>query len=256
MKPYPERPVILSTIKRADHNIHFLKASEFAFLGIYEQAADEFSVYRAGDYKDLEKLYTLATYYAKAKNPNRALFWAESLTKQIDRNLDMLLLPEGLSSLLYPKEYENIVDNFSKQRSVDKYFVLALIREESKFKKDAKSPQAARGLMQFIPSTARDLAAELGLEDFETDDLYTPELNINLGTQYLSSLMKNFQNNPFYVLSAYNSGEANTKRWKERCTTESPEEFIARIDYPETRNYVKKVMASFRTYRTINMITK
>ena len=106
--------------------------------------------------------------------------------------------------------------------------------------------------MQFIPSTARDIAAELGLEEFELDELYSPKLNINLGTKYIANLMKEFKHNPIHVLSAYNSGEINTERWKKRCVSKSPEEFIARIDYSETRSYVKRVMASFRTYQTMN----
>lgn len=256
LNPYPERPVLRSPLKRDGFNIHFLKASEFAFLGLYTNAAEEFKAYRKGDYNDIEKLYTLASYYSKAGNPNRALYWAESLTRQLGASIDYQLLPEGVRSLLYPREYETIIDAFSKRRGIDKFFVLALIREESKFKPTAMSPQTARGLMQFIPSTARDLASELGLEDFELDRLYSPEFNINLGTQYLANLMKNFNNNPLYVLSAYNSGEVNTKRWKERCSSESPEEFIARIDYPETRNYVKKVMASFRIYKSINAMAQ
>jgi tetratricopeptide (TPR) repeat protein len=252
LNPYPERPILSKSLKIGGFNIHFLKASEFAFLGFYRQAAEEFKLYRKDDYRDIEKLYTLATYYSKAGNPNRALYWAESLTRQLGASIDYQLLPDGVKSLLFPREFETVIDTFAKRRDIDKFFVLALIREESKFKVNAKSPQTARGLMQFIPSTARDLAAELGLEDFELDELYRPEFNINLGTQYLANLMKNFNNNPLYVLSAYNSGETNTKRWRERCSSESPEEFIARIDYPETRNYVKRVMASFRIYKSIN----
>jgi soluble lytic murein transglycosylase len=254
LNPYPERPILPSPLKRGEFNIHFLKATEFAFLGFYREAAEEFKLYRKDDYQDIEKLYTLATYYSKAGNPNRALYWAESLTRQLGADIDYQLLPDGVKDILYPREFENLIESFSKRRGIDKFFVLALIREESKFKTNAKSPQTARGLMQFIPSTARDLAAELGLEDFELDELYLPEFNINLGTQYLANLMKNFNNNPLYVLSAYNSGETNTKRWKERCSSESPEEFIARIDYPETRNYVKRVMASFRIYKSIDSL--
>lgn len=252
LNAYPERPILPKPLKVGGFNIHFLKASEFAFLGFYQEAAEEFKLYRKNDYQDIEKLYTLATYYSKAGNPNRAIYWAESLTRQLGADIDYQLLPDGVKSLLFPREFETVIDTFAKRRDIDKFFVLALIREESKFKVNAKSPATARGLMQFIPSTARDLASELGLEDFELDRLYTPEFNINLGTQYIANLMKNFNNNPLYVLSAYNSGEVNTKRWKDRCTSESPEEFIARIDYPETRNYVKRVMASFRIYKSIN----
>ncbi len=246
---YRERPILRAPLKTGNTNRNLLKAKEFAFLGLYELAAEEFKKYRAKDYRDIEKLYTLATYYSRGKNPHKGLFWAESLVKLIGKDIDYNLLPEGVRNLLYPRDFEDIVENFSSERKVDKYFVLALIREESKFHASAKSPAAARGLMQFIPSTARDIAAELGLEDFELDDLYVPELNINLGTRYLANLMKEFQNNPLHVLSAYNSGERNTERWKKQCSSEEPAEFIARIDYNETRNYVKRVMASFRTYR-------
>ncbi|MBN2135455.1 MAG: transglycosylase SLT domain-containing protein [Acidobacteria bacterium] len=252
LKAYDERPVLMTSLNRSKYDPHFLKSAEFAFLGLYDLAAAEFQKFRARDYSDMDKLYTLSMYYTKARNPNRAIFWAESLVQLLGSDVDYRILPNDFARMLYPNEFESIVESFSSERKIDKYFVLALIREESKFKADAKSPAAARGLMQFIPSTARDIAAELGLEQFELDSLYQPEFSINLGTQYLSNLMQEFRNNPVHVLSAYNSGERNTERWKSRCLGEEPEEFIARIDYTETRNYVKRVMASFRTYHSIN----
>lgn len=252
IQAYPARPLLLSPAGKGKNSRHFLLSSEFAFLGLYEHAAEEFRRYRANDYRDMDKLYTLASYYTRAGNPHKALYWGESLIRQAGRDIDYHLLPQGLKKILYPRDFEEIVESLAKERKIDKYFVLALIREESKFLPDAKSAAAARGLMQFIPSTARDIAAELGLAGFELDDLYRPEVNINLGTRYLANLMTEFENNPLYVLSAYNSGERNTERWKKRCSSEEPEEFIGRIGYTETRNYVKRVMASFRAYHTIN----
>lgn len=139
------------------------------------------------------------------------------------------------------------------QTRLDRALVLALIRQESRFKAHAKSHAGARGLMQIMPGTAAFVTGDRSLyRRSGRDQLLDMDLNIEIGQKYLTMLMteEQFDANLIYTLAAYNGGPGNVRRWKrELKNVVDPLVFIESLPAPETRDYVHKVMANLWIYR-------
>lgn len=158
--------------------------------------------------------------------------------------------PPWWRRLAYPLDYEPQIMAASKRHGVDPYLIAAMIRIESSFDPEARSPKGAIGLMQVLPSTARYVASRRGRPYVEAN-LYRPVHNIDVGTYYLRYLRDKYGRIE-YALAAYNGGEANVDRWlAEGLGSGGPEEFVARIPFKETRSFVGKVLKAHRVYRTL-----
>jgi len=134
---------------------------------------------------------------------------------------------------------------------MDPYLLLAVIRQESLFDTRARSPAFALGLMQLLPSTAGRVAKQIGMPPPSNDQLFDPDTNLTLGSQYLKQLLERYSNNWFKAIAAYNAGEAAVDRWEKEIVTDDIEEFVERIPYTETRGYVKLVMRNHRIYQKL-----
>jgi soluble lytic murein transglycosylase len=146
----------------------------------------------------------------------------------------------------YPRAYWDLFQSASTRLALDPYLVLALARQESLFNPKATSSSNARGLMQLIPSTARKMASQNGI-DPEAIRLYDPAVNVELGTAYLKNLFAMFGGDAFRAVAAYNAGENAVSKW----VAQSPgadDEWVENIAYKETREYVKKVIGGRREY--------
>jgi soluble lytic murein transglycosylase len=153
----------------------------------------------------------------------------------------------GLHRYLYPLAFWDQVEDISKKHEIDSLIVLAVMREESRFDAGARSAAGAMGLMQVMPRTAYRLDKDLKMGIKSKSRLNEVKVNIALGSYYLKSLFKEFKSLP-YVLAAYNAGETAVRQWMGRREYASVDEFIEEIPYPETRNYVKKVLTSYFQY--------
>jgi soluble lytic murein transglycosylase len=151
----------------------------------------------------------------------------------------------------YPLAFWDLIQQKSQEREIDPYLVVALIRQESLFDARARSPAAALGLMQLIAPTAARVARQLGVAVPSQEQLYEPEVNLTLGTQYLKDLLQRYSNNWYKALAAYNAGEAAVDRWEREVATDDIAEFVERIPYVETRGYVKLVMRNHRIYKRL-----
>ncbi|MFH1279519.1 MAG: transglycosylase SLT domain-containing protein [Candidatus Eisenbacteria bacterium] len=158
-----------------------------------------------------------------------------------------------LLALIYPLAWlDVIVAETGKYEEMDPLFVTALMRQESWFQPDAASPAGARGLMQIIPATGRHIARSLGEGDgFDADDLYDPRINIRYGVRYLHDLLRRYQGDRLAAASAYNGGETNTDHWLAGAGPEEQGEFVERIGYSETREYVKRVLSGYWICRAL-----
>ncbi len=105
-----------------------------------------------------DEAYTLAVLYKRGENANRAVRYAEPLWKKVPADYLLELAPRELVELLYPAPYAEALNEYAPPRGVDPRFVLSIMRQESRFRPEAKSIAAARGLLQFIPSTANQIA--------------------------------------------------------------------------------------------------
>jgi soluble lytic murein transglycosylase len=128
--------------------------------------------------------------------------------------------------------------------------VAALVAQESTFEPSARSVANAIGLMQILPSTGRRLAQSAGLKSFTPAMLTRPEINIRLGTLYFSRLVGRF-GGAHYALASYNAGESRVVRWRSERPGIDDDEFIDDIPFPETQNYVKRILGTAEDYRLL-----
>jgi soluble lytic murein transglycosylase len=104
-------------------------------------------------------------------------------------------------------------------------------------------------MMQFIASTANEIASQLQLKNFDQDDLYEPETAILFGSQYLSNLFQQFPNQPQAVAGSYNGGAENLARWIDRSRSQDADRYVPEIGFSQTKDYVYKVMSNYWTYQ-------
>ncbi|MBN1824208.1 MAG: lytic transglycosylase domain-containing protein [Endomicrobiales bacterium] len=151
--------------------------------------------------------------------------------------------------------YAESVAKYSSLYGIDPLLTASIIRIESKFSRNARSERGAIGLMQILPATADEMAEELGLEAFNAErDLEDPDTNIMIGIYYYSKLKKDFGGNKILALAAYNAGKSKVASWHIQNPLLSFE--VTDIPYKETRNYVKKIMGTYRWLKRLQAIKK
>ena len=171
--------------------------------------------------------------------------------------LAMLLLIFATKGVVYNGTnrilYKDYIIQYSMEYGLDPYLVMAIIKAESKFDKDAISPKGAMGLMQMTESTAEWVAESTGVEDFEANDLYDPETNIKMGCWYINKLREEFGNTEL-VLAAYNAGPGNVEEWLKDSDISKDGQNLDNIPYEETDNYIKRVLSNKEIYQNLNKI--
>ncbi|MCK5725472.1 MAG: lytic transglycosylase domain-containing protein [Thiotrichaceae bacterium] len=150
-------------------------------------------------------------------------------------------------NLRFPLLYKNLIKEISKKNNVNPAWVYGIMRRESVFNKKAVSSADARGLMQLLPSTARHVGRKLGINRVRKNDLFTPEVNINLGSAYLGSMLSRFDGDYVKATAGYNAGPTRSKRWTPKTTIEA-DRWVDSIPFKETRNYVRAVMSYTTIY--------
>jgi len=246
-------PRSLRTNPRGKGNPYPLaKAEELLFLHLYHEGVEELAANSPEEQGELMPwLLSQSHYQREAGAFHQSIRSAERLIQSIPPDIPFPLLPRALQELLYPLGYYPLVEASTAPRGVDKYLVTAVIREESRFHAQAKSVASARGLMQLIPSTARQMGRRLGLRRFSVEDLYRPQLNIELGVEHLRELLEEFQGNLFAAIASYNAGKNVVRQWLANCSTAEPEELILEIKFEETKKFVQRVMRSYWRYKEI-----
>lgn len=151
--------------------------------------------------------------------------------------------------LAYPEAFANFVEVNAQRFHVQPELVWGVMRQESTFRQLAVSPANAQGLLQLIPRTAQRVALNLGEPPPPT--FVQPELNIHLGTAYLSLLEDSFYGHPALTAAAYNAGPLAVDHWLLRLRDLPFDVFVEEIPFRETRDYVKKVMANYAAYRRL-----
>lgn len=160
-------------------------------------------------------------------------------------------LNKNIAKQQYPTKYENLVAKYSRKYDLDKYLVFAVIKTESKFDQYAVSKAGAYGLMQLQAETAGDCARKLKMEVNLPDDLYIPDINIHLGTYYLSWLLDKYDGNIQLAIAAYNGGIGNVDNWLEDGRYSDGDGGLKNIPFGETANYVTGVTVSYEKYKEI-----
>lgn len=151
----------------------------------------------------------------------------------------------------YPASFRNDLLKSALPRKVDPRFVLAIMKQESGFRAEAKSPAAARGLLQLTVDTAAKYTQQAKITNLQPEDLYRPSVSIALGSIYLAELQQEFGGLSEAVAASYNGGEENAARWLRRADSKEPFVFAAEVGFAETKDYVFKVMSNYRVYREL-----
>lgn len=151
-------------------------------------------------------------------------------------------------TLLYPAAFSDHVWRAAWREGIDPLLLLAVMRQESRFRHDAVSPVGALGLIQVMPATGSRVAAMLGAVEFHPEELLRPETNIRLGAYYLGQLMRRFPGQFPLAIASYNGGPHNVGRWLQLKRDRPMEEFVEEIGFGETKDYVKKVTTWYSVY--------
>ena len=134
--------------------------------------------------------------------------------------------------------------------------VLGLTRQESEFDHEAMSGAGARGLMQMMPATAKLTARQHGLDYGNKNDLFTPSVNLQLGMAHVSDLLEDFGGSYVLSIASYNAGQGRINQWistygDPRASNADMIDWIERIPFNETRNYVQRVLENTQIYRNV-----
>ena len=223
---------------------------ELLALRFLEDAREEIAQFSRRLGNGVTERTVLARMYLRADMPLQAIRTLNAALSSVAVNARLSLPPEFWTAL-FPQLYWQEVVEATKYARLDPWLVLGVIRQESAFNARAVSSSDARGLMQLLPSTGREVYQRIGLEAFRDDLLFDPQLNVRLGAQYLSRLADTHRGNLILALAAYNAGPGRVKQWLKELSTADWDEFIERLPFEETRLYVKSVLRNYGVYQRL-----
>jgi soluble lytic murein transglycosylase len=155
----------------------------------------------------------------------------------------------AVQELTLPLRHEDVIRQQAKDKNLDPTLIAGVIYVESHFR-DQTSHAGAKGLMQLMPSTADYIARKSGGTRFVEGDLADPQINISYGSWYLRYLLQHYHGNEALALAAYNAGEGKVDQWWQQANDRGETFRVAKhIPFPETREYVSKVLDARRAYR-------
>jgi soluble lytic murein transglycosylase len=193
----------------------------------------------------------------KTKQPLEAINIAAKCLQENNSKKDITEISDSnlLWQYSYPLLYDREIMTYCRAAGIsDPLFLHALIREESRYETHAVSSAKALGLCQLMPATALSIAKSQGINILDSSQLYDPDLNIKLGSLYLSSVLKTFDANGLYAIASYNAGSGaikNQLKNRQNLLIGDPDYFVEDFLYKETRDYIRKVFSSYYRYREI-----
>jgi soluble lytic murein transglycosylase len=156
---------------------------------------------------------------------------------------------DAIKEITLPLRHEDVIRQQAAAKNLDPTLVAGVIYVESRFR-DQTSHAGAKGLMQLMPSTADYIARKSGGTEFVQGDLADPQINIAYGSWYLRYLLQRYHGNVALALAAYNAGEGKVDEWWREAADHGERFRVAdHIPFPETREYVGKVLSARRDYR-------
>lgn len=206
----------------------------------------------------------LIHFYAKEKNLSRlqkeeilvgvgelslnyyySAFYTRSILKRLRIPDDPILLPTTVSLRIYPRPHRDLVRKYARESGIEEEVVYAIMRQESFYKENAVSRSNARGLMQIMPATGRELARKLGVKSYS---LFNPDTSIRFGAKFLGYLMRSNENELKWASIAYNGGPGNLRKWKRNHYKGDFNHFLEDIPYKESRDYSRIVVSNYYAY--------
>lgn len=207
------------------------RAFELFYIGKYTHARKEWN-YWLSKLSDHDKLVA-STISHEAKWFDRAIFTLSKVGYFNDVDLR------------FPLAYQDDISKYAKKNKIDSAWVFAIARRESSFMSDANSGAGAKGLMQIMPATAKQLARKR----VSTSYLFNAKNNVKLGTKYLKQLSDKYKGNNVLATASYNAGPYRVKQWVKEAVDMPIDMWIETIPFKETREYVKSVLAYQQIYQ-------
>jgi soluble lytic murein transglycosylase len=165
--------------------------------------------------------------------------------------VDIPDLPRPYWEALFPRAYWTDLRKYSVLNGLDPFLVASLIRQESEFNAGAISHANAVGLMQLLPKTGKVVAKQVKLKGYSAPQLYTPAVNLQLGTRYFKEMVDRYDGQFEYALAAYNAGTDRVGDWLGQGHYRDPQEFVESIPFTETREYVQAILRNASMYRQL-----
>jgi soluble lytic murein transglycosylase len=190
----------------------------------------------------------LSVYIAQKAQIYMPLFKAFARLDNNDKKELFVRHPE----LIFPRPYQDQVEDMSNKTNLSPSLIYSIMKQESAFNEKARSHADAMGLMQVIPSLARQLSKKFEVPFAANDDLYNPEINIQIGSYELMEQVRKQNGQLTYVAAAYNAGPGALSGWLKNRNREDVLEFIEEIPYDETRTYVKLIARNKVFYERIS----
>jgi soluble lytic murein transglycosylase len=159
-------------------------------------------------------------------------------------------LPRDILTVIFPVDYWELISRQAVVRKLDPFLMVALVAQESTFQPAVRSSANAYGMMQIIPATGRRFAQALRIRPWSTARLTDPEVNVRIGMTYFRQLLDEF-GDPAPALAAYNAGEHRVREWLAERPKMDRDVFIEDIPFPETQNYVKRILGTAEDYRQL-----
>lgn len=201
------------------------------------QGADEYLVY--------SKLFSSARDYVTA---------IQMMNKAWELNPEYAYRKQYLT-WIFPDSYQSEIRKWSEKRQLQPVWVKSLIRQESAFNPRAVSRSRAMGLMQLLPSTAQEVATDLGKSSFQVpDSLFDSALNVELGTTYLKRMFSRYESQLPFALAAYNAGPTRLSRWLKASGVELKEDelWVDEMPWSETSYYVKAILRNILIFQILD----
>jgi soluble lytic murein transglycosylase len=219
-------------------------------LELYDQALDELH-YAQKNWGDSAAIQATVAYIYNRRGDLRAGINAMKRAYPQYLTAGGEQLPAELLKVLFPMNYWPQIRRYATEHQLDPYLIAALIAQESTFTADVKSAANAYGLMQLLPSTGRQYSRRIGItKRFSIGMLTTADTNLRMGTAYFADLVQQFGGTHF-ALATYNAGPSRVQRWINDKPGMERDEFIDDIPFPETQNYVKRILGTAEDYRRL-----
>jgi soluble lytic murein transglycosylase-like protein len=230
-------------------NRRLSRGEHLAALGLLDEAAPAIpSLYPLAP---MRSGLTRAFAFRLGGASRQSILAAESLAEQVPDDYVPQLLDPLFRELLYPRYFWDWITVDAGRYGADPRLLVSIMREESRFNPRAKSPAAARGLMQLLLGTARQVAVSLELMEVAPEDLYDPRLVIRLGAKYVGDLMAALDGDRYATAAAYNAGPDQARLWQRLAPAEGADYFLSTVSFAETKHYVRKVLNSYERYGEI-----
>lgn len=230
----------LRFLSQKDRDI-FIKLIDFREYGLAEKAVLLMP-------KNKSEEISMSIFMAKETELYLAFFRAYSKLDN-DEKIDVFV---NFPDLVFPTPYKRQVDKMSSKTKIPSSLIYSIMKQESAFNEKARSAADAMGLMQVIPKLARQLSKKFDVPYRSPQDLYNPEINIQLGSFELMEQVKKQNGQLTFVAAAYNAGPGALSNWLKNRKRDDILEFIEEIPYDETKTYVKLIARNKLFYERIS----